>query len=147
MKRSILTTKTSSDFTSVLHTGLKHKNKQIFCSAQLFQTAWLYLWQEFENMQLPQTASPDFAREIDSLGFPEVTEVENVLRHQGYSTRIYLGATSISWNSKSHSSQAHCSCNSITAISFHTYQQYQDQYYLAISLGLVMRIPLSQIFW
>ena len=29
-------------------------------------------------MQLPQTASPDFAREIDSLGFPEVTEVENV---------------------------------------------------------------------
>ena len=33
-----------SDFTSVLHTGLKHKNKQIFCSAQFFQTAWLTVY-------------------------------------------------------------------------------------------------------
>ena len=28
-----------SDFTSVLHTGLKHKNKQIFCSAQ---SSWMF---------------------------------------------------------------------------------------------------------
>ena len=50
-----------SDFTSVLHTGLKHKNKQIFCSAQFLQTAWLLIL--YDYIQIPGTRVPDPAEQ------------------------------------------------------------------------------------